>query len=112
MELNRNVAYCFGNHSLFPHPISATFSEFGPEDMVQKHLPSILSALNVIYNDCGVYQAAQDNAAAALCRILIRFPNAVPIDKALENIVKIMPFKGDEEEEYTAIRLLLHLGNT
>lgn len=43
--------------------------------------------------------ACKDNAAAALCRVILGATDCVPITNAMDTILGIAPFKGDEEEE-------------
>ncbi|EAR86075.2 karyopherin, putative (macronuclear) [Tetrahymena thermophila SB210] len=95
-EMNRNLAFCLGN-----------IVEKGLNH-VQEALPTILNILKNIF-ETSVEQATKDNAAAALCRVMMTIPDQFPLDAALDQILSIAPFQGDEAEEKTVIRTLLFL---
>ncbi|CAD8054568.1 unnamed protein product [Paramecium sonneborni] len=100
-ELNRNAAYAL-----------ATYCEFGPQNDVASALPQIIQSLTTIFTTATTYREAAENATAAVCRILIRFPQALPLETTLDHIMTQLPFKGDVEENFTGLRFLVHLGNT
>ncbi|CAK60429.1 unnamed protein product (macronuclear) [Paramecium tetraurelia] len=100
-ELNRNAAYAL-----------ATYCEFGPQNDVASALPQIIQTLTNIFTTATTYREAAENATAAVCRILIRFPQALPLETTLDHILAQLPFKGDVEENFTGLRFLVNLGNT
>ena len=69
LELNRNAAYCLAN-----------YVEFGDPAEVLLAIPQILNTLKAVFDDSAPYQAAIDNASAAICRIMVKFPQTLPLE--------------------------------
>ena len=99
-EINRNVAYCFAE--LFEK--APTY--FG------KYLQEGLLLLKQIFDHATSEQACKDNAVAAICRIIYTINPPMPLQVFVDNLVKMMPFQGDEEEEPTALKAILFLAGS
>lgn len=97
-ELNRNLAYCF---SL----VFAAYSE-----QLAARLNAVLLFLKATFEKSKL-QATKDNAAAAICRIAMAYPNFIPIEHGFAQILDICPLAGDEQEERTIIQLILYLAD-
>ncbi|KAM3142401.1 hypothetical protein pb186bvf_005558 [Paramecium bursaria] len=97
VELNRNIAFAL-----------ATFSEFAAQQDVQTILPQIIQTLRHIYANSTNYIEGSENAIAAFCRIIIRFPQVFQ-NELLDSILMSLPFTGDILENFTAIKMLLFL---
>jgi hypothetical protein len=50
-----------------------------------------------------------DNACGAVARMIMKHPNAVPLDQVLPVFVQALPLKRDFEENETVYRLLFQL---
>jgi len=99
-EINRNVAYRFAE--LFEK--APTY--FG------KYLQEGLLLLKQIFDHATSEQACKDNAVAAICRIIYTINPPMPLQVFVDNLVKMMPFEGDEEEEPTALKAILFLAGS
>jgi hypothetical protein len=73
LELNRNTAFCLSN-----------FIEFVEQSLGEQ---TILVTLKTIFDDSTAYQPTIGNAAAALCKIMVRFPHTVLLQQALERVL-------------------------
>jgi hypothetical protein len=49
---------------------------------------------------------------AAICRIIYTINPPMPLQVFVDNLVKMMPFEGDEEEEPTALKAILFLAGS
>lgn len=70
-EMNRNLAFCIGN-----------IIEKGYKH-VQEVLPTFLNILKQIF-ERSVETATKDNAAAALCRVMMTLPDQFPLEAAFD----------------------------
>ena len=95
-ELSRNISFCLG--VMVQRNIKA----------MTKELPRVMLALKGVF-DRAKDQACKDNAAAALCRIILVAPDQVPLPQAIQTILNTAPFTGDEEEEKTILEMLVFL---
>lgn len=93
-EMNRNLAFCIGNI------VEKGLAHVG------EALPTFLDILKQIFEK-SVDSATKDNAAAALCRVMMTIPDQFPLEAALDQILSISPFQGDEAEQKTVIRTLI-----
>lgn len=96
-EINRNVAYCFAE--IF-EKATRYFAN---------HLQEGLLLLKQIFDNANSSQACRDNAVAAICRIIYTVNPPMPHQVFVDNLVKMMPFQGDEEEEPSALKAILFL---
>lgn len=96
-EINRNVAYCFAE--MFEK--STNF--------FLKYLQEALVLLKQIFDHVSSSQPCKDNAVAAICRIIYTINPPMPHQIFVDNLVAMMPFKGDEEEEPSALKAILFL---
>ena len=96
-EVNRNVAYCL-----------AEMFEKSSQAMMG-HLNDGLLILKQIFEHKSSDQACRDNAVGAICRIIYTFNPPMPYEVFVDNLVKMMPFSGDEEEEGVAWKCLMFL---
>ncbi len=99
-DVNRNIAYSF-----------AEMFEKAPKVMTP-YLNDGLAYLKQIFEHPGSSRACKDNAVGAICRIIYTFNPPMPYKVFLENLLQMMPFQGDEEEEHIALRTLMYLWNT
>lgn len=82
-DVNRNIAYCF-----------AEMFEKAPKAMTP-YLQDGLANLKQIFDHAASSQACKDNAVGAICRIIYTFNPPMPYQIFIENLVQMMPFKGD-----------------
>ena len=75
------------------------------------YLQDGLAYLKQIFDHQGSSQACKDNSVGAICRIIYTFNPPMPYQVFLDNLVKMMPFQGDEEEENIALKALVFLWN-
>lgn len=75
------------------------------------HLNDGLAYLKQIFDNVGSSQACKDNAVGAICRIIYTYNPPMPYQVFIQNLVSMMPFKGDEEEENIALKALIFLWN-
>lgn len=68
-----------------------------------------LLRLKQIFEHQSSDQACKDNAVASICRIIYTFNPPMPHQVFVDNLVKMMPFQGDEGEEGTALKCLIFL---
>jgi hypothetical protein len=73
------------------------------------YLQDGLILLKQIFDHKSSEQACKDNAVAAICRIIYTFNPPMPHQIFVDNLVKMMPFQGDEGEEGTALKCLIFL---
>lgn len=97
--LNRNISYCIGN--MFEH---------SPKTM-QQHMESGLVTLKEIYEH-SLVPATKENAIAAICKMVIAYSPPIPMELFIQNALNNMPFKGDETEERTVLKMLLFLSES
>lgn len=76
---------------------------------MKNYLEHALLILKNIYEHKDSHQACKDNALAGICRAIIVFMPPMPYEMFVANLIRSMPFKGDEEEEKAAIRCIMHL---
>lgn len=67
-------------------------------------------ALKHVFDNCD--QAGKDNAASSLCRVIMSFPELVPIENAMDTVLSICPLTGDEEEERFILKCIVFLSTT
>jgi hypothetical protein len=85
------------------------------KDVVANDLPNILQQIGPIFsldassNDATA--ACVDNAAAAVSRMIMACPNAVPLDQVLPVYLRALPLKTDMTENETVYTCLLGLLN-
>lgn len=82
-DINRNIAYSF-----------AEMFEKAPKAM-NSYLNQGLAYLKQIFDHPGSSQACKDNAVGAICRIIYTFYPPMPYKIFLDNLIQMMPFKGD-----------------
>lgn len=82
-EINRNVAYCFAE----------MFEKVGHGMLA--YLQDGLLLLKQIFDHAGSSQACKDNAVAAICRIIYTINPPMPHQIFVDNLIQMMPFKGD-----------------
>jgi hypothetical protein len=73
------------------------------------YLQEGLLLLKQIFEHASSEQACRDNAVAAICRIIYTVNPPMPHQIFVDNLVKMMPFTGDEEEEGVALRAIVFL---
>lgn len=73
------------------------------------YLQDGLILLKQIFDHKSSEQACKDNAVAAICRTIYTFNPPMPHQIFVDNLVKMMPFQGDEGEEGTALKCLIFL---
>lgn len=83
-DVNRNIAYSF-----------AEMFEKAPKAMTP-YLQDGLAYLKQIFDHPGSSQPCKDNAVGAICRIIYTFNPPMPYQIFIENLLSMMPFKGDE----------------
>jgi hypothetical protein len=96
-EVNRNISYCL-----------AEMFEKSTQAMLP-HLQEGLLTLKQIFEHNSSDQPCKDNAVAAICRIIYTVNPPMPHQVFLDNLVNMMPFKGDEEEEASAWKCIIFL---
>jgi len=98
-DINRNIAYAF-----------AEMFEKASKSMTP-YLQDGLAYLKQIFDHPSSSQACKDNAVGAICRVIYTFSPPMPYQIFLENLITMMPFQGDEEEENVALKTLIFLWN-
>lgn len=73
------------------------------------YLQDGLLLLKQVFEHKSSDQACKDNAVAAICRAIYTFDPPMPHQIFVDNLVKMMPFRGDEGEEGTALKCLIFL---
>ena len=80
------------------------------------HLGHILQALHPLFvvalNAPAPRLNAKDNAAGAVARIIIRYPNAIPLDQVLPVFLSALPLKNDHLENRPVFRAIFNLFTT
>lgn len=76
-----------------------------------KHLPNGLLLLKKIFDNPSSSEPCKDNALAAICRVIYTINPPMPLQVFLDTLIPLLPFKGDEEEEPSALKALLFLAN-
>lgn len=84
-DVNRNIAYSYAE--MFEKASKA----------MTPYLQDGLAYLKQIFDHPGASQPCKDNAVGAICRIIYTFNPPMPYQVFLDNLVTMMPFKGDEE---------------
>jgi hypothetical protein len=74
-----------------------------------KYLQEGLVLLKQIFDHASSSQACRDNAVAAICRIIYTINPPMPHQVFVDNLMKMLPFQGDEEEEPSALKAILFL---
>lgn len=83
-EVNRNVAYCLAE--MFEKCAYA----------MSPYLQEGLIILKQIFEHGSSEQACKDNAVGAICRIIYTTNPPMPHQIFVDNLIKMMPFQGDE----------------
>ena len=76
------------------------------------YLQDALVNLKQIFEHSSSDKACKENAVGAICRIIYTINPPIPHQVFVDNLVKMMPFSGDEEEESTAWKCLIFLFRT
>ncbi|CAM9175169.1 unnamed protein product [Pylaiella littoralis] len=100
--VRRNAAFCAG-----------TLAQGGGEAVVPYYL-ELLQALHPLFSltSKGTEGSVVDNAAAAVARMIMAAPGAVPMDQVLPVFLSALPLKSDRSENeavYTCLLGLVHL---
>ncbi|CAM9930356.1 unnamed protein product, partial [Sphacelaria rigidula] len=100
--VRRNAAFCAG-----------TLAQ-GGGDAIVPHYLDILQALHPLFqlSGKGVEGGVVDNAAAAVARMIMAAPAAVPMDQVLPVLLSALPLKADRSENeavYTCLLGLIHM---
>jgi len=98
-EVNRNAVYSIG-----------VLCENTQLD-ISSYYPEILSTISPLFNSTSLPQTI-DNACGAVARLLLRHPNAVPIDQVLPTFFNALPLKSDYEENVPVVKFLEYLFKT
>lgn len=73
-----------------------------------RQYPGLLTALYPLFQG-QVLPNVTDNACGAVSRMIMKHPNAVPLDQVLPVFVQALPLKRDFEENEAVYRLLFQL---
>jgi len=95
-EVNSNAAYSIG-----------ILCEYTQLD-ISNYYPEILSSLSPLFNSTSLPQTI-DNACGAVARLLLRYPNVVPIEQVLPTFFNALPLKSDFEENVPVVKFLQYL---
>jgi len=95
-EVNSNAAYSIG-----------ILCENTQLD-ISSYYPEILSSLSPLFNSTSLPQTI-DNACGAVSRLLLRYPNVVPIEEILPTFFNALPLKSDYEENVPVVKFLQFL---
>lgn len=95
-EVNSNAAYSIGK---LCECTTMDISAFYPE---------ILSYLSPLFG-ANSLPATIDNACGAVARLLLRYPNCVPIEQVLPTFFSALPLKSDYEENVPVVKFLKFL---
>jgi hypothetical protein len=95
-EVNSNAAYSTG-----------ILCEYTQLD-ISSYYPEILSSLSPLFNSSSLPQTI-DNACGAVARLLLRYPNVVPIEEVLPTFFNSLPLKSDYEENVPVVKFLQYL---
>ncbi|KAI9885589.1 MAG: hypothetical protein M1823_002598 [Watsoniomyces obsoletus] len=77
-------------------------------DELHRSFNTILSKLEPMFDQKDA-AAVQDNAAGCVSRMILRFPDQVPLDDVLPAIIKILPLKQDYDENEPVWQLIVRL---
>jgi len=100
-NVKRNSVFCAG---VCCEGLTTTIGEVYPQ-LLQSISP--LFSLDPEKSDASV--ACVDNAAAAVCRMIMFNPTAVPLSQVLPVILRCLPLKSDYTEDETVYKCLLGL---
>jgi len=75
---------------------------------ISSYYPEILSSLSPLFNPNSLPQTV-DNACGAVARLLLRYPNVVPIEEVLPTFFNALPLKSDYEENVPVVKFLQYL---
>jgi len=98
-EVNSNAAYSIG-----------ILCENTQLD-ISSYYPEILSSISPLFNSTSLPQTI-DNACGAVARLLLRYPNIVPIEQVLPTFFNALPLKSDYEENVPVVKFLQYLFET
>ena len=70
-----------------------------------------LIILKQIFEHPSSDQPCKDNTIGAICRIIYTINPPMPHEVFVDNLIKMMPFSGDEEEEGSAWKCIIYLHN-
>ena len=73
------------------------------------YLQDALINLKQIFEHASSDKPCKENAVGAICRIIYTINPPMPHQVFVDNLIKMMPFSGDEEEESTAWKCLIFL---
>jgi len=100
-NVKRNAAFCAG--------ICAE----ALKETVVPAFPQLLQALSPLFsiesNGVDASVACIDNAAAALCRMIMASPQHVPLGQVLPSLLRVLPLKNDFTEDETVYKCVLGL---
>ncbi|CAI0431289.1 unnamed protein product [Linum tenue] len=98
----RNAAFCVGE-----------LCKNGGELSV-KYYGDVLRGLYPLFGDSEPDNAVRDNAAGAVARMIMTYPQSIPLNQVLPVLLKALPLKEDHEESmavYSCISTLLFSSN-
>ncbi|KAF9362300.1 hypothetical protein BGX34_006440 [Mortierella sp. NVP85] len=75
---------------------------------ISSQYPAILTALYPLFQGQNL-ENATDNACGAVARMILKSPNAVPVDQVLPVFVQALPLKRDFEENASVYKMLFTL---
>ena len=75
------------------------------------YLQDGLIYLKQLFENAASSLACKENAIGAICRIIYTYSPPMPYQIFVDNLVKVMPFTGDQEEEQVALKGLYFLAN-
>jgi len=85
----------------------------GLGNLIVADYAQILQAIGTLFsidpNKADASASCVDNAAAAICRMILTCPESVPIDQVLPALLKVLPLKNDLVENETVFKCLLGL---
>ncbi len=84
--------------------------EKSPKSMMV-YLQDGLIYLKQLFENAASSLACKENSIGAICRIIYTYSPPMPYQIFVDNLVKVMPFTGDQEEEQVALKGLYFLAN-
>lgn len=103
-EVRSNAAYGAGVLVLHSELVAETLAFY----------PKLLQLLHPLFTDESGISNVKDNACGALCRMVLKSAESVPLDHAIPLILDCLPLKNDFEENrpvFKTLVMLLNAGN-
>ena len=76
--------------------------------LIYDHYIPIMEHLKFIFDNAFIVEAS-DNAVASLSKMIYTNSSLIPLNIVLPVIFKVVPLKGDVEEEKVIIKMILNL---